>query len=123
MTTTHSGHSTGTDITALTRAIEARDADTIASLYAEDATLTLLDRDHPPSDPQVLSGREDIGTYYRDICGRNMEHQVRDAVSTGTGLAYTQHCRYPDGARVVCTTVATVKDGLIASQTGVQVWD
>jgi hypothetical protein len=112
-----------TDIATLARAIEARDAETITALYAEDATLTLLDRDHPPSNPQILSGRSDIGTYYRDICGRNMDHQVRDAVSTPTGLGYTQLCRYPDGARVVCTSVASVKDGLIVSQTGVQVWD
>jgi hypothetical protein len=123
MTTTHTGTSTGPDITALARAIESRDAATITALYAENATLTLLDRDHPPSNPQVLSGREEIGTYYRDICGRNLDHQVRDAVSSPSGLAYTQHCHYPDGTRVVCTTVATVEGGRITSQTGVQVWD
>ncbi|WP_027862779.1 nuclear transport factor 2 family protein [Marmoricola sp. URHB0036] len=119
MSTTH----TATDVAALARAIEARDAESITARYAADATLTLLDRDHPPSSPQVLTGRDQIGDYYRDICGRNIDHQVRDAVSTATGLAFTQHCRYPDGGRVVCTTVATVHDGLIVSQTGVQVWD
>ena len=50
-----------TDVTTLARAIEARDAEAITSLYAEDATVTLLDRDHPPSGPQVLTGREQIG--------------------------------------------------------------
>jgi SnoaL-like domain len=123
MTTTHTGTSTGPDINTLAQAIEARDAETITALYAEHATLTLLDRDHPPSNPLVLSGRQEIGAYYRDICGRNMGHQVLDAVSGSSGLAYTQHCRYPDGTRVVCTTVATVEGGRITGQTGVQVWD
>jgi hypothetical protein len=114
---------TTTDLDTLARAIETRDAETLTTLYAADATLTLLDRDHPPSGPQVFRGRDEIGAYYRDICGRNMEHEVRDPVSTGHGLAWTQHCRYPDGARVVCTTVATVDAGLIRNQTAIQVWD
>lgn len=122
MTTTEST-STGIDTTALAHAIEANDAETVTALYAEDATLTMLDRDHPPSHPQVFRGREEIGTYYREICGRNLDHQVQDAVSTATGLGFTQHCRYPDGTRVVCTAVATVRDGRIVSQTGVQVWE
>jgi len=111
------------DTATLAQAIESRDADAVAAQYAERATLTLLDRDHPPSNPQVISGREDIRTYYRDVCGRNMEHEVRDAVGTPSGLAFAQHCRYPDGTRVVCATVATLEDGLIVRQTAVQTWD
>jgi hypothetical protein len=114
---------TTANISALARAIESRDADTITGQYAEGATLTVLDRDHPPSSPLVLTGREDIGDYYREVCGRNIDHQVRDVVSTPTGLAFAQHCRYPDGAQVVCATVATVESGLIVRQTAVQTWD
>jgi hypothetical protein len=111
------------DIQALTRAIESRDADGVLAWYADDAELTLLDRDHPPAAPMVFGGRGPIGDYYRDVCGRNMEHRVRDAVATADRLAYTQHCRYPDGTEVVCVTVATVRDGRIGKQTAVQVWD
>ena len=71
----------------------------------------------------MFSGAEQIGAYYRDVCGRNIEHEVRDAVITDDGLAYTQHCRYPDGLGVVCSTVATLRDGKIRSQTAIQVWD
>jgi hypothetical protein len=110
------------NLAALTRAIEARNSEEIVTLYADDATLTLLDQDNPPSNPQVLTGRADIAAYYRDVCGRNIQHRVRDAVSTSTGLAFTQDCRYPDGTKVVCTTVASVKDGLILRQTAVQTW-
>jgi hypothetical protein len=111
------------DLVGLARAIESRDADEIIARYAEDATLTVLDRDHPPSNPQVFVGCGPIGEYFREVCGRNIEHEVKDAVGTPTGLAFTQHCRYPDGARVVCATVATVRDGLIHRQTVVQTWD
>ena len=120
MTTTDT---TATQLEALTRAIEARDADAIAALYAEGATVTLLDRDNPPSSPQVMSGREEIRTYFRDICGRNLDHEVRDAVVDEHGLAFTQHCRYPDGSRVVCSAVGVVEGGLIVRQTIVQTWD
>lgn len=110
-------------LTTLAHAIESRDADAILRHYAHDATLVVLDRDHPPSRPQTITGHTDIGAYYRDVCARNIEHEVRDAVSTATGLAYAQHCRYPDGARVLCATVATLRDGLIVRQTAVQAWD
>jgi hypothetical protein len=114
---------TTTDITALSKSIESRDAEGLLAWYADDATLTVLDKDHPPAAPLVLAGIQAIGDYYRDVCGRNIEHEVRDAVSTGEGLAYTQHCRYPDGTAVVCATVATTADGRIRHQTAVQVWD
>jgi ketosteroid isomerase-like protein len=114
---------TTTDISALSKSIEARDAEGVLTWYADDATLTVLDKDHPPAAPLVLSGTEAIGAYYRDVCGRNIQHEVRDLISTADGLAYTQHCRYPDGMGVVCATVATTRDGRIHRQTAIQVWD
>ena len=111
------------DIARLATAIQTRDADGGAAWYAGDATLTLLDRDHPPASPIVYRGIDAITEYYRDICGRNMEHEVRDAVANEDVLAFAQHCRYPDGTAVLCVTVAETRDGKIQSQTGVQVWD
>jgi hypothetical protein len=114
---------TTTQIHSLSHSIESRDADGILSWYDPNAVLTVLDRDHPPAAPLVFTGADEIGAYYRDVCGRNIQHDVRDAVATGDGLAYTQHCRYPDGARVICVTVATLRDEKIHTQTAVQVWD
>ena len=124
--TTTSTPSTGTGTTGLEglrTAIEARDADGVVAWYAEDATLTILDRDHPPAAPAVYRGLDAIRVYYQDICGRNIHHEVRDAVATPDGLAFTQHCAYPDGAAVLCATVARTRGGKIYSQTAVQVWD
>ena len=82
-----------------------------------------VDRDNTPTAPAAYRGLGAIGGYNRDICGRNMEHSVEDLVSTDDGLGYTQRCRYPDGTRVVCVTVARLLHGKITRQTVVQVWD
>lgn len=123
MTTTTLSASTTDLLDTLADAIEAKDASAVAAHYAPGATLSLLDRDHPPAHPAVYAGSAEIEAYYRDICGRNMDHRVQDRVATPDRIAFTQHCRYPGGERVLCITVATVRDGLITDQTAVQVWD
>ena len=111
------------DIGTLRRAIEARDAAGVLAWYHDDAVVTLVDRDHPPANPTVLSGAAEISVYYTDICGRNIDHQVDQLVHDESGLAYVQLCRYPDGGKVTCATVATLAAGRIARQTIVQAWD
>jgi ketosteroid isomerase-like protein len=125
MTTTTQPTTTTTAalLDSLAAAIEANDASTIAAHYAPGATLSLLDRDHPPADPAILAGTDEIDAYFRDICGRNLGHRVADRVAAPDRIAFTQHCRYPNGQRVDCIAVARVKEGLIVDQTAVQVWD
>ena len=48
------------DTAALVTAIEQRDATALSALYGPDATITIVDRDHPPAAPWVLSGRDEI---------------------------------------------------------------
>ena len=64
-------------ITSLKDAIESRDAEGVTAWYADNAVLTILDRDNPPAAPASYRGLEEIGAYYRDICGRNMEHSSK----------------------------------------------
>ena len=123
MTTTTLSATTTALLDTLADAIESKDSAAVAAHYAPDATLSLLDRDHPPADPAVYAGAAEIEAYFRDICGRNMDHRVQDRVATPDRIAFTQHCRYPGGEQVLCITVATVRDGLITDQTAVQVWD
>ncbi len=53
-----------------------------------------------------------------------MTQQVRDDVLADGRLAFSTHCRYPDGTRVLCITVASLDaSGRIAEQTIVQAWD
>ena len=123
MTTTQPPAPSGIDVTSLVEALVSRDATAVAAWYADDATLTVHDKDHPPAAPQVHSGREQIEAYYRDVCGRNVEHRVRDLLSTDQGFAFAQDCRYPDGTAVVCVTVGAVRGNRIQHQTVAQTWD
>jgi hypothetical protein len=110
-------------LSALERAIETRDAATLRGFYAEDATMRIIDRDHPPSHPQVIVGRPSISAYFDDVCGRTMTHRVESGWIDANHLAFTQACAYPDGTRVFCSAMAELEGGKIAKQTIVQAWD
>ena len=122
MTTTETPTTTQL-LDSLAAAIESKDAAAVAAHFAPDATLSLLDRDHPPASPAVYAGAAEIEAYFEDICGRNLDHRVADRVASADRIAFTQYCRYPGGEQVLCVAVATVRDGRIVDQTGVQVWD
>jgi ketosteroid isomerase-like protein len=111
------------DTEALRRGIEERDADTLLSLYAEDAELHVVDRGNQPSNPKIIHGRDAIGAYFADVCGRDMTHTIERLVAGDGGVAFAEVCQYPGGARVMCVAVLDVKDGLITRQSGVQAWD
>ena len=83
----------------------------------------LVDRISTPSSPRVLHGHAEIRTWIEDICERDMTHRVDMQVLGDTGAAYTENCRYPDGANVLCATVLALRDGRIVRQVGVQAWD
>lgn len=114
---------TAFDLARFTRATEERDASTQLSMYAPEATLTIADRINQPGSPRVLRGSEEIKGFIEDLTARDMTHTVQHTVSDDTGAAFTVACRYPDGTNVLCATVLELKDGSIARQTVVQVWD
>ena len=111
------------DAEALRRGIEERDTATLLGLYAQDAELRVVDRNDPPSNPKIIRGREAIGAYFADVCGRDMTHKIERLVVGENNAAFVQDCRYPGGARVRCIAVLDLKDGLITRQSGVQAWD
>jgi hypothetical protein len=111
------------DLSALKRGIEERDASAQLAMYAEDAEVTLVDRVAQPSAPRVLHGRNEIQTWIEDVCGRDMTHRVQHTVNDGSGAAFTEACRYPDGTGVICATVLEIDNGLVARQIAVQAWD
>jgi hypothetical protein len=113
----------GISVADLRRAIETRDARTLIDLYADDAVMRIIDRDNPPSRPRELKGKVAIGTFYDDICGRNMSHKLEASVVGDDRLAFTQSCAYPDGTRVFCSAMLELAGGKIARQTVVQAWD
>jgi hypothetical protein len=109
---------------SLRTATESRDAAALTALYAPDAEVSVVDRSTPPSCPRVLHGIGEVTTWIEDSCAREMRHEVRDLVDGGDRVAHTVRCRYPDGTRVTCMTIAELgPDGRIARQLVVQAWD
>jgi len=105
------------------QAIESRDGRMLASFYADDAVVRVIDRNNPPSKPRDVKGRAAIDMFWDDICSRAMTHKVETTIADGDRLAFTQACSYPDGAKVFCLSVLELKDGMIFRQTAVQAWD
>jgi len=110
-------------VTGLKRAIEERDAETLAGFYADDAVMRIIDQNNPPSNPREIAGKAAIAAHYADICGRAMTHRVEAGVADSTHLAFTQSCAYPGGGRVFFSAMLELDDGKIARQTVVQAWD
>lgn len=111
------------DFSAFKRAIESRDPAAIAGFYAPDATVVMVDHEHPPSSPHRLEGIEQIRAMLDDVFTRDMTHEITHGVSGDGGAAYTVACRYSDGMRVEVATVLDVRDGRIVHEEGVQAWD
>jgi ketosteroid isomerase-like protein len=108
---------------SIKQAIEGRDGRMLASFYADDAVLQVIDRNNPPSKPREIKGRAGIDTFWSDICSRAMTHKVEVTIADGNRLAFSQACAYPDGAKVLCLSMLELKDGMISRQTAVQAWD
>ena len=117
------GTTTTFDLDRFARAGEERDAATQLSMYAPDATVTLVDKISQPGSPRVLHTPEAIKSWLDDLYGRDMTHKVRHRVLDDTGAAYSVACRYPDGTKVLCATVIELDGDRIVRQTVVQVWD
>jgi hypothetical protein len=107
----------------LRRAFATRDTDTLLALYAEDAIVEIVDAVHTPSHPLRLDGHGPLRAHYDDVFARDMTHEADIVLASGDALAYTLRCTYADGTKVVCAATATVRDGLIVREVGVQAWD
>lgn len=110
-------------IEGLRKAVEARDAASLKSYYADNAVLTIIDADNPPSKPRRLNGAAAIGEFLDDVYSRDMTHTVDAGLLDGKRLAFVEGCRYPDGTRVVASNMAELGPMGIVNQTVVQAWD
>src|SRR3712207_8721797 len=103
----------GFDFGTLRRALEGSDAATLAGLYAEDAEMTIVDRNRPPSAPMRLEGRPAIEAFWRDVCARDMTHKVGHEVLGADRAAFVEECAYPDGCNVMAAMTLDLRDGRI----------
>ncbi|MGW0812179.1 nuclear transport factor 2 family protein [Streptomyces viridiviolaceus] len=113
----------GFDTETLRRGIEGETAETLLSLYADDAEIRIVDRYAQPSSPKVLHGRDEIAEMLDDVYSRDMTHRMEHCVVQGDHVAFTESCAYPDGVRVLAESMMSLRDGKIVEQTTIQAWD
>jgi len=111
------------DMDAMCEAMRRNDAAAVAAFYAPNAEIEMIDKDHPPSAPQVLRGADAIRAMYDDVCGRALRHEFDHMLSEPGVAAFSETCMYPSGERVSLAVVMDVRDGHITHQRGVQAWD
>jgi hypothetical protein len=113
------------DVKTLRRGIEERDAGMIRSLYADDAQMTIVDQRDQPSHPHEIAGSAAIGAFLEETYSRAMEHRLEQVILSpdGSHAAYLERCRYPDGTKVMSTSMLDLRDGRIVTQTSLQAWD
>jgi len=111
------------NLETLRRSHEQRDAEAAINLYADDAELRVVDRTAPPSSPKVLSGKDEISEYLRDVYSREMTHHVQNEVVGEDRIAFNVACEYPDGTRVLASENYELRDGKIVEQVNVQAGD
>jgi ketosteroid isomerase-like protein len=107
----------------LKRAMEQSDAAALVSLYAEDAEMTVVNRERPPSAPMKLAGRAAIEAFWRTVCGRDMTHRVGHEVIGPDHVAFVEECAYPDGCHVMAAMSLDLRGGRIIRHLTVQAWD
>jgi hypothetical protein len=58
-----------------------------------------------------------------DVYGRDMTHHLDQCVVDGDHVAFTESCEYPDGVKVLSSSMLSLRDGRITEQTLIQAWD
>jgi SnoaL-like domain len=114
------------------RALEDKDLDALASLYAEDATLEEVSSLSPPSHPAVAEGREAILRRLRQemlhdpVSGWSRQltsATVLDGIETDDGVAFTELRTYAAGDKALAQHLAHKHGGRIDKDRLVIAWD
>jgi hypothetical protein len=104
-------------------ALETNNIDELMRYYTEDAKMTIIDQNHPPSKPLELSGRDAIRSFMSDIESRHITHKVEAEVYDDNHLAFTETCEYPNGEKVAVSSMCELRDGRIENERVIQAWD
>jgi hypothetical protein len=114
------------------RALEDKDLDALAALYAEDATVEEVSSLNPPSHPAVAEGREAILHRLRQemlhdpVSGwsRKLESAtILDGVETEDAIAFTELRTYAAGDKALAQHLAHKHGGRIDRDRLVIAWD
>lgn len=111
------------DFARLKEALERSNAAAIGDFYGDEAEMSVVDRDRPPSSPLRLQGKAAIVAFWEDVCGRDMTHRIEEEVVGPDRIAFVESCQYPDGCRVLAATTLDIQGGRIVRHLTVQAWD
>lgn len=104
-------------------AIEHCDLNLLLDCYTGDAEVRIIDRDHPPSAPLDLYGKDAIREHYQRECEGGQHHHVDQTVVSDEHITITESTLYPDGRRAMAIEVYALDNGKVFRQTVMQTWD
>ena len=119
-------------IAEIKNALEKKDLEAYASLFAEDAVLEEVSSRTPPAHPKIVRGREAIQKcleedLLRDPVSGWTRHvsssEIFDAIETDEAIAFTEVRTYEAGDKVVAQHIAQKKNGRIEHDRLVIAWD
>lgn len=113
----------GFEFDTLRKALEEKDVELLLDLYDNNASVQVVNKNTPPSRPFETSGWDDLETYLRDFCDRDLVHQVGNEVVGEDKASYTESCAYPDGTKVFTANFLELDNGSIKRHTVLETWD
>ena len=111
------------DLDTLARAYAEWDVEVLLGLYADDVELIQIDRDHPPSDARVRSGKAVLEGMFEHCARAGVSASVENAVAGEGRAAATITCEFPGGRKVVANSILEIEGGRIARETQVTAGD
>jgi ketosteroid isomerase-like protein len=114
------------------RALQSKDIEALAGLYADSAVLEEVSSLNPPAHPLILEGREAILERFRNEILRDPVSgwarqlkavEIVDAIETDDALAFTEVRTYEAGDKVIAQHLARKRQGRIERDRVLVAWD
>ena len=111
------------DFAAFKRAFENQDVDAWLAFYADDAEWLEYRHNAPPSAPNRMLGKGQIGDFLRRVKASNIKLSIGDEVIGDTRAAFCVTVVMASGKRVIENVIVHLDGGKITRQTDVEAWD
>jgi len=111
------------DFTSFKRAFEARDAANWTSCFADDAEWIEYRHHSPPRAPNVMRGKDVIGTFIERVCSQALSLKIEDEIIGDGRAAYRVIVELGEGRRIIEHVMIYFADGRIMREVDVEAWD
>ena len=105
------------DLDGLSRAIQSGNVGYQLALYANDAEVQIIDSNDPACCPQVLHGKDAIGSWINDLLAQGVTPTVMHPVLACDHVALVEEVHMPDGRNLLFHCTAEVHGGQITKET------